>query len=173
MENTDDMDLYSYLQSAGQSLFRFESLQEYNVEGEKKEFEEYLRTGKIDLESDSFKEWCAFIEKNKEQGAEMRRVRLVTFPLTHYTQYELYFHQKAVEHGDDIKIIDEKNFKKIGIRVGDYWLIDKRIALLMNYGNNGEYLGFEVIDKDVERFLNYKKLLSENSVSLHEFLDSL
>lgn len=148
------MELFDYLQSAKKSLFRFEALQEYLVEGE-------------DLENDSYmKEWWDFIQEKTRDGIVMERVRLIREPLTEYTKKELVVHKKSKSCGDDIRIIDGNNFEKLEIAEKDFWLIDDKIYLDMKYSNTGEYLGFDVHNNDIEPYQKAKELLLENSEAL-------
>ncbi len=148
------MELFDYLKSANKSLFRFESLQTYNVEGED-----------ISDPDEGMEDWWDFIASKTKAGVTMQRVRLVTQPLTDYTKMELEVHKKSKTFGDDIRIIDEEKFKSLQIKQQDFWLIDDSVCLTMNYSASGEYLGF-TIENDVETYLKIKSSLLENSVEL-------
>lgn len=147
------MDLYQYLQSAKKSLFRFETLQEYKVEGD-------------GIDDDGMKEWWDFITLKTKSGVKMERVRLVIEPLTEYTKNELIVHKKSKMFGDDIRLMKEDSFRSLNINQEDFWLIDDVIVLKMNYGTGGEYLGFNVIESDVDHYIAIKNRLIENSIDL-------
>lgn len=144
------MQLFEYLKLAKISLFRFEYLQEYKSD--------------INGMNDSkMKEWWSFIESKTKSGVVMQRVRLVIEPLNDYTKKEIEIHKKSNNYGDNIKIIKNKEFKKLKIKLKDFWLIDEKIVLKMKYLNNGEYLGFDVIDKNIEDYVKISKILFKNS----------
>jgi hypothetical protein len=147
------MDLYQYLQSAKKSLFRFETLQEYKVEGD-------------GIDDDGMKEWWDFITLKTKSGVKMERVRLVIEPLTEYTKNELIVHKKSKTFGDDIRLMKEDSFRSLNINQEDFWLVDDVIVLKMNYGTGGEYLGFNVIESDVDHYIAIKNRLIENSIDL-------
>ncbi len=139
------MDLYQYLQSAQKSLFRFETLQEYNV-------------GDDGLDNQEMKEWWGFITLKTKSGVKMERVRLVIKPLTEYTKRELIVHAKSKTFGDDIKTIDELTFSKLSVPLEDFWLIDEKLALIMKYSESGEYLGFNIEESDIKKYITTKEL---------------
>ena len=126
------MELMEYLNTATQSLFRFESLQEYNLDKECEAVKLYKETGYID--DSNIKDWWNFIEGKVAHKVQMQRVKLVMLPLTDYSKMELEIHKKSILHGDDIRTISEDNFKKLNvIPIFDFWLIDNTTVLIMNY----------------------------------------
>ncbi len=147
------MDLYQYLQSAQKSLFRFETLQEYNV-------------GDDGLDNQEMKEWWGFITLKTKSGVKMERVRLVIKPLTEYTKRELIVHAKSKTFGDDIKTIDELTFSKLSVPLEDFWLIDEKLALIMKYSESGEYLGFNIEESDIKKYITTKDILIRHSKPL-------
>ena len=147
------MDLYQYLQSAQKSLFRFEALQEYKVEGD-------------EIDDKDLIEWWDFITSKTKSGVVMERVRLIVEPLTEYTKRELVIHAKSKTLGDDIKTIDEVVFNKLHIQQEDFWLIDEKLALIMQYSETGNYLSFDVIERDVEKYIATKDMLIAHSSPL-------
>jgi hypothetical protein len=158
------MDLMNYLNTATTSLFRFESLQDYDVEGEKEEVKIFKQTRQLD-DSD-MKEWWSFIDGKVATGVQMQRVRLVMMPMTDYTEMELEIHKKSALHGDDIRTITEEKFKTLNVVPKfDFWLIDDTIVLIMNYDLTGKYLGFSVQGgvHPYSEYVGIKKALLENS----------
>jgi len=147
------MDLYQYFQSANKSLFRFEALQDYKVDGDR-------------IDDEDMKEWWDFIASKTNNGVKMERVRLVTEPLTEYTKNELVVHRKSKMFGDDIRIIKEKTFKRLNIPQEDFWLIDEAVVLKMNYSETGEYNGFDIIKNNIDEFQKIKDILLKKSISL-------
>ena len=110
------MDLYQYLQSSRTSLFRFETLQEYKVDGDS-------------IGDDGMKEWWNFIASKIKDGVVMERVRLIIEPLTEYTKNELVVHKKSKTFGDNIKIIKEDTLSILNIKPEDFWLVDEKVVL--------------------------------------------
>lgn len=147
------MDLYQHLQSAQKSLFRFETLQDYNV-------------GDDGLDDQGMKDWWDFITLKTKSGVKMERVRLVVEPLTEYTKSELIVHVKSITFGDDIRTIDEATFNQLSVQQEDFWLIDERIVLVMKYSESGEYLGFDTEEHAIKKYIAAKDTLIKHSKPL-------
>lgn len=159
------MDLIDYLDSAKNRLFRFEALQTYDVSEERESYMEFIKTGKLDFSV--VHEWWDFIEKKVTQGVAMDRVRLIKYPLTTYTQYELGMHRESIKHGDTIKVIEEASFSALHIPEQDFWLVDD-LVLGMKYDAAGKYLGFDLVDP-IEGYIKNKDLLILHSTGLDFF----
>lgn len=158
------MDLQSYLASAKISLFRFEQLQDYDVANEKESIVYFKATGEV--KDEIMKDWWEFIKSKTKSGVVMQRVRLVVEPYTDYTKMELVLHKKTSEHGDDIRIISEPDFKSLNIQLPDFWLIDMSLVLIMEYNSFGEYRGFKVQTDNIKVFIDAKELLCKQSIAL-------
>ena len=158
------MNLLDYLNSAKSSLFRYEGLQEYDIEQEREAVQHFLENGVFD--ESRMREWWDFIESKKKTGVSMQRVRLLVEPLTDYTKMELAIHRKSNKVGDDIRVITEEKLKELlGLKPQDFWLIDDSAALLMQYDSVGKYLGFTLAE-DVAPFLFLKNEFLKNSISI-------
>ena len=146
------MNLMHYLENAKTSLFRWEALQEYKVE-----------------EDDDLTPWWSFIEEKVAEGVIMQRVRLIKLPLNTYTKDEIESHKISCEKGDDIQCILQPKFSVENFN--DFWLIDEKIVLNMNYSDDGEYRGFEVEENQsvLDDYLNFKKELLSHSKSIMDF----
>ncbi len=157
------MDFDDYLKSSKKSLFRWEKLQWYADDEEM--FRKYKETGDVDWEEMS--NWNQFLLFNLVLKISMQRVRLVVEPMNEYTRMELKIHWASTGLGDKIRKIDEESYKKIGIDFPDFWLIDDKTVLLMKYGSQGQYEGFEAVEATPE-LLHFKNELWERSVELED-----
>lgn len=164
------MDLYDYLKKSKKSLFRFEALQDYQVEEEEKDFQLFIESGKVDLTG--MKDWLDFVKSNHEIRIKMQRVRLVRLPLTEYTKFGIPAYESEVKLGEEVRILEEDAEDKTGIQK-DFWLIDDNIVIIMKYNQNGKYEGFEVKDSGIEEYLAGKNYLLNNSIPLAEFLSKI
>jgi hypothetical protein len=157
------MDFSKYLQSAKNSLFRFEYLQEFDMPEEHELFKTYKATGKVEIRP-ILQDWWNFLEMKHTEGVCTQRVRLIRSPMTKYLEWELYGHRQTIKHGDDIRVLDENRLMPELEDLGDFWVIDDSIALKMNYDSTGKYLGFKEVDPKL--YIKAKKYLLDNSVEL-------
>ncbi len=145
------MDVLDYLGQATKSLFRFEALQIYNITEE-------------NLDDDSsMEDWWQFVKEKTSHGVMMQRVRFVKEPETSYIQRELETHKKTALFGDNIYVLKDKDWRQVISK--DFWIIDDKLVLIMNYSDMGEYLDFEVV-KEVGTYRALKEQLLKHSSPL-------
>jgi hypothetical protein len=160
------MNLSDYLARAKTSLFRFEFLQEFNVPQESDALKMWQDSKKVDKEY--FQRWWNFVKEKTGKGVVMQRVRLVKLPLTDYTRWELAVHDMTAKFGDDIRVIKEADYKKLGLDLKDFWVVDDTVVLDMEYNKAGEYIDSAVMPQ-IDKYLQAKKLLLAKSVPLKKF----
>jgi cation diffusion facilitator CzcD-associated flavoprotein CzcO len=107
--------------------------------------------------------WWDFIRTKTKEGVNMSRVRMLVYPLNDYTKAELVAHAKSALCGDDIRTITDTECVSLGFEPVDFWLIDNTTCLLMNYTNEGEWLGFDVVTEHIEKYTEMKHTLLKNS----------
>lgn len=157
-----------YIKNAKKSLFRFEGLQDYSAEDGDEVVKIFIDTGKLAELPNTNKWWLEMKKKNK-LGMITQRVRLVTKPITDYTKTELAYLKEASKYsGDDIRIIEENDLKQIApLGIKDYWLVDNKYVLEMNYGPKGKYISYNLIeDSKIRTFIDLKTKLLEKSKKL-------
>ncbi len=157
------MTFLEHLASAKQSLFRFEYLQDFSIPEEKEALELFEKTGKF--HTDDMQEWWDFLHTLHTRGVVTERVRLVREPQSLYMRHELLVHKESVAQGDRITVLTEQSLTPAIAALGDFWLIDGRKVLKMNYTATGEYLGFEEVS-DLAPYLAAKEYLLSNSVPI-------
>jgi len=154
-------DLGSAFPALTHSWFRLETLQAYAVAEERDEYEEFLRTGRLDSPGDE--EWQAMIRRHVAAGRSLRRVHVVEEPLSDYMRYEIAGYLRNQAAGEDIRIIPvlagdwPEGLPPLGT---DYWLIDDGQpsggAWTMEYDGAGGWLRATYVE-DPETIENYRR----------------
>jgi hypothetical protein len=157
------MTLGEHLQSARESLFRFEYLQEFDTPEEKELFRTYIVNGKAEIRP-MMKDWWGFLEAKHAEGVLTQRVRFVRIPQTKYVEWELYIHRQSLSHGDQIYILEESKLIPDIEKLGDFWLVDDVKALKMKYDSEGRYVEFEEVN--VQPYMQAKGYLLDNYLQL-------
>lgn len=155
--------LMSYLDSARESIFRFEYFQSYECDD--KVLSDWQKTGVIN--EDDMLDWWNFIETRKKEGVIMSRVRRVVLPMNEYTKMELHIHKLSNQRGDNISIIKDDDFEKMKIENKDFWMIDDNVVLEMDYTGDGKFLGFRV-NNNVQEFIDTRNELIKNSTLIDD-----
>ncbi len=160
------MELMDYLSAAQHSIFRFEYLQDFSAT-DKDAFTQW-QNHELDI-TQAGKGWWEDLDTLHKRGVVTQRVRRVVRPMNDYTKFEIEIHKESAKRGDKIRIIGDDLFQTLDITLQDFWLVDNKIAIKMNYGDQGRYLGFS-IDEDIEKYAKAKDLLWRHSFPIEENL---
>lgn len=154
-------DLSTAFRDLTTSWFRLETLQVYNVDSEREQYQEFLRTGQRSDTSDGT-EWREMIARHVAAGRSLRRVHVVEEPLTDYLRFEIAAYAFNHAAGEDIGLIPVSRGEwPEGLRrKTDFWLIDdgqpSETAWAMDYDDEGHWLGVELV-QDTETINTYRQ----------------
>lgn len=131
MSDTDPINTFQH------EAFRLERFPRYEVADEALAFGEFRKYGSVPAEFNQ--EWAELIQQAKQRSAVVRRLRLVSEPLSEYERFELLAaYQAGITAGEDIRVavrgVDDQ------IPTTDYWLYDDAVIEWMKYSSAGTYL---------------------------------
>jgi len=156
------------------SLFRFEALPKYVVEGEIEHFEEFER-GDAEPSKNFMSGWHQMLEAAKADGKIIDRVRAFSDPISAYERFEYEWGFKhSLSKGENIRGISVSEVEALtaGLPiVKDFWLVDESACFLMEYDQVGNFLGFSAVPEDlVPRYVESSKKLMAASSEISEFI---
>lgn len=145
----DDPAFQALFDGVEASWFRLETLQSYDVGYESTEFQDFLRTGRLDREPGA---WQQMIAAHTAAGRVLSRVHVIEEPLSDYIRYELAAYQINAAAGEQIGLIPvSQGTWPQGLPRGvDYWLFDDRHLWSMEYDDASQFIAAERIE-DPER----------------------
>lgn len=93
------------LRSAQRTAVHLEMRDVYSVGDEKDSFEEFLRTGRTDLDPDSpfWQGWTPLARETVARGVQMRRARIVSEPVTDDIRWEHALTAVNVAVGEQVR----------------------------------------------------------------------
>ncbi|MFI1103047.1 DUF6879 family protein [Streptomyces melanogenes] len=98
--------------------------------------------------------WHENIRAQVAQGKRVERVRLVDEPPTDGQLFLLATAASSNAAGEDIRNLWRSSAEKLRLPAEDFWLFDSRLALLLHFDDQDEYLGAELV-KDPARIVRY------------------
>lgn len=137
------------------SAFRLELLDRYEVESDGGDYARYLR-GEPAPTPERKQPWLDRLAAHREAGIGHSRVHILSTPPTNYLRYECEWgYVPNVQAGEDVRIIDRSELPTPALPVDhDFWLIDDRYAVRMDYDAHGRFLGAETVsESDLSRYL--------------------
>ena len=79
-------------------------------------------------------------------GRRFSRVRVVSVPLSDYSRFGLWASHFTTAAGEDIRYVTRDVANGAGLPNHDYWLFDSRKLARMHFGEDGRFLGAEIIE---------------------------
>ena len=154
--------------SAQDRIFRLELLQNYNVEDEYEDYQKFLNGDPVQL--DGFEFWKDIIDTNLEKNVPMERVRLITYPLTLYTKFEIEWgYMFSVPAGERIYVVYEDEFNSLDLAsrvpaLVDFWLIDETFGFFLTYDIlHRHYANFTIPDEWIPQLCDISRTLLDKS----------
>jgi hypothetical protein len=146
-----------------QTAFRLELLQNYDVDDEQTEFQDFLKTNQVSANH----EWVDIIKAARQRNALMSRVHVLQEPYTDYIRYELAKYRFNQEAGEQIYLLTQKIYDRLALTLRDFWLFDNKTVLQLKYDAQGKFLGHDQLDSNIEAYLEAKvKILQAVSTVL-------
>lgn len=127
--------------------FRLETLQSYDVSGEREQFDAFQAGESLVPHDPADGQWAEMIRSHVAAGRSLQRVHIASVPLSDYLKYEIVWgYQPALEAGEDIRVIpvDAEQWPANLPREHDYWFLDEQLWT-MTYDAEGRPLYAEQI----------------------------
>lgn len=137
-EDITFVDLMRMLRTFALSAFRLETQQVYTTDREAAAFAAWRADGRIPEADDPLiAGWTELVRSHTEDAAQMRRVHVVSQPLTAYLQFELAMQRAySLPAGEQFRVVDAKEHPDL-VAADDFWLLDNRVAVRLIYDDAG------------------------------------
>jgi hypothetical protein len=159
------------------TVFRLETRQTYVVAGEQDRVRAFLDGRPLPLRNILTSPMIARMATSTLAGVRWTRARLVRFPLTDYTRFELVSYQESAVVGLETHLADVDTDPALADLTDDFWLLDgddpdHAVAILMDYDPDGRFLGRQVTRDPavLGRCRHQRDLALAHAVPLHRFL---
>jgi len=160
----------SRFRSFEREAFRLETLPQYLVPQEQEQFTEFKRTGVVPVTPDEPGGWFDTVRRAYGRGARMRRVHVVTEPLSDYLRFEFAYYVLNCKAGEEIRILDLGKTGPLDLPDLDFWMFDEAEVVHMMYEPDGTQTGRKLLDSpDLARFLGWRDLAWDHSIPFVEY----
>jgi hypothetical protein len=136
-------DLFEELFHVGSSAWRLETRESYGVPYENEPLSQYLAGRRVD--TTYMQGWSAYVRDLRRTGKIMRRVRVLTVPLSDYQRFGLA--QAAIndEAGEEITYLDRATDHARTVPRYDYWVFDEQAVGVLEFDDRDDLAGAHVI----------------------------
>ncbi len=153
---TSSKTLGDLFDSFEREAFRLETLDDYSQSGNVEAFQAF-QAGEPQPEGYNAG-WIEELRSHTEKGKRVYRVHILSRPLTDYLRFELgWGYRKNMTGGEEFFILDTTEKPNPLENVPDFWFFDSTSVAVMNYDENGKYLGSEVLPPErAAEFTQYR-----------------
>jgi hypothetical protein len=118
----------------------------YTTDVERDRFKTWLSGEPLDPESESewWRPWFELMKRNADAGKVLRRLRIVSEPVTQYIQFEWLDAAKLVEAGEDVRWLPRANASTLLLPGNDFWMFDRETVVFTHFSGDGHVLGHEI-----------------------------
>lgn len=122
--------------------WRLEARDFYHIPSDAR-FDAFMRSGVHPEPND---EWNAVISSAHARKARISRIRLIGWPITEYTKWELLAYLNNAAAGEEVSIVDRNWLDHTWDAAPDVWIFDSAIAFVQKYTTDGGYIGAQRVD---------------------------
>jgi hypothetical protein len=134
------------LTACKQSASHLEMRDWYTADDEKARFERFVATRRRDLAAEAAerREWMDLMRKITSAGVQVRRVRIVSEPVSDYIRWEWLGAGPTIESGEELRWLPRRLASGLALPGNDFWLFDQRTAMFNHFSGDGRPLGQEI-----------------------------
>jgi hypothetical protein len=118
----------------------------YTTDIEKDRFRSWLRGETLDpdAEAEWWRPWFELMNRNIQANKMLRRLRIVSEPVTPYIRFEWLDAARLVECGEDVRWLPRKKASTLLLPGNDYWMFDRETVVFTHFSGDGHVLGHEI-----------------------------
>ncbi|MGH8884472.1 MAG: DUF6879 family protein [Egibacteraceae bacterium] len=154
-----------------ESAFRLETLDRYTVPQEAEAFADFLVGRPRPPRTVETSPWLRRIANHTDAGRRVYRVHVLSHPLSDYLRFELSGYPETDAAGAETFIADRDAHPDLAELTEDFWLYDDEIVAVMNYDDEGHFLGAERAPDDLlGEYRRRRDLALAHAVPFDEYL---
>jgi hypothetical protein len=135
-----------FLASYRREALHLEMRDVYATDVERDRFGAWVRGEPLDpvAEAAWWRPWVDLMSAGRAAGKTLRRLRIVSEPVTDYIRFEWLDAAKLVEAGEDVRWLPRRRVSTLLLPGNDFWLFDDETVTFTHLSGNGEVLGHEL-----------------------------
>ncbi|WP_207222667.1 DUF6879 family protein [Herbihabitans rhizosphaerae] len=117
----------------------------YATDIERDRFTTWLRGEDLDPDDEArwWQPWYALMQRNTEQGKTLKRLRIVSEPVTDYIRFEWLDAAQLVAAGEDVRWLPRRNASTLLLPGNDFWMFDRHTVAFTHFSGDGHVLDHE------------------------------
>jgi hypothetical protein len=124
----------------------------YATDIERDRFSTWLRGEPLEPEGEAewWRPWFELMKRNNAAGKTLRRLRIVSEPVTDYIRFEWLDAPQLVRAGEDVRWLPRRHASQLLLPGNDFWMFDRETVAFTHFSGDGRVLDREMTtDPDV------------------------
>ncbi|MEV7023369.1 DUF6879 family protein [Kitasatospora sp. NPDC093558] len=97
-----------------------------------------------------FQGWADAVQDAIARGVVVRRLRIVSEPVTDYIKYEHHVTFLNLAAGEQVRWLQRSAIRALPVPANDFWLFDNEHAVVNHFSGDGEIVRREIVDGAAE-----------------------
>ncbi|HYP13402.1 MAG TPA: hypothetical protein VEQ63_05735 [Bryobacteraceae bacterium] len=142
MERISEEDRDRFLTTYRFEAVHLEMRDLYATDIERDRFSTWLRGEPLDPDSEAewWRPWFELMRANLDAGKSLRRLRIVSEPVTDYIRFERLDADELEKAGEQVRWIPRRNASILLLPGNDFWMFDNETVVFTNFSGNGHVL---------------------------------
>jgi hypothetical protein len=134
------------LTAARREILHLEMRDVYATEIEKSRFATWLRGEPLDPEEEAqwWAPWFEVMAGIKAAGATLRRLRIISEPVTDYIRFEWLGTAELVRAGEEVRWLPRRRVSTLLLPGNDFWMYDRETIAFTHFSGDGHVLEREM-----------------------------
>ncbi|RZU52641.1 hypothetical protein EV385_4515 [Krasilnikovia cinnamomea] len=146
MEPISEEQRDSYFTAYRREALHLETRDIYSTDIERSRFQTWLRGEALDptAEAEWWRPWFEMMAVNRAAGKTLRRLRVVSEPVTKYIYFEWLDAFNLVQSGEDVRWLPRRRASRLLLPGNDFWMFDSEILTFTHFDGDGHVLDHEL-----------------------------
>jgi|SRR5271165_5881828 len=88
--------------------------------------------------------WRELMREHKDAGRTLRRLRIISEPVTEYIRFEWTDAEQLVKAGEDVRWLPRQRASALLLPGNDFWLFDAGTLVFTVFSGDGEVQGYQL-----------------------------
>ncbi|MFE2035877.1 DUF6879 family protein [Streptomyces scopuliridis] len=140
MRQSEQPSFEELMRAATRTAVHLEMRDAYGVSDEADDFQQWKRTGERDTDPASayWGPWVSLVQDAVDRGVEVRRVRIVSEPVSDYIKYEHAGTVVNIGAGETVRWLPRRQTSGLALPGNDFWLFDTHTVLFNHFTGDGD-----------------------------------
>ena len=95
-------------------------------------------------EAEWWRPWRGMMRRHRDAGKALRRLRVVSEPVTEYIRFEWLDAAELVRLGEDVRWLPRQRASALLLPGNDFWCFDAETVVFTDFSGDGEVQGYEL-----------------------------